>query len=337
MLVPLGGVSGHQVFAQPGIAASASITQNLVAQAADGPDFGHYIGQFAQSVVEFHLASPLVPFLDERYQFITAQERIVDVRVILVGMMYVDHFHACLHVVIGWYGFRTVVVVAVGELALQVERFHGSDDEGEFEVHGSVCFKCTRTAIYGHAGCGTFFLETETTLAAVVPASRIGGTVGTQQRATIGRTPQFAVDSGLGISHPETVERPQPVGLPVHGDGHAVVVDRHFGGVPFAFVGSGSILSRQSGTEEIGGHFGFHGKFKAYVLHLQVALGSQCIGVFHPSVELHASGTGQFQGCISGLPGPGVVAGRLFGGHRFCLVVPDALFGFHDEGDGIAQ
>ena len=208
VLVPLWRVSRHQMFPAPGKSAAVSAPQNLVTQAADGPYLGYSAGQLTQGVIQFHLASLPVPFPGELLHLVHGEERIVDERIVFIGVVDVDNPHTGLHVLVRGDGLAAVVVIAVGELSFQVYRFHRCDEQGKLIVNGAAGFQQAFAAVAGHGGGVRSLIYPKAALTPVIPAVRISRTVGVQQRAAVGGSAQFAVYAGMGVPHPETVERP---------------------------------------------------------------------------------------------------------------------------------
>ena len=208
MLIPLWGIPSDKMLAEPREATAVATTQYLGTKTSDGPYLGSGIAQFAQGIIEFHLQSFLVPCTGKILQFVDRQEGVVDKRMKLVGMVYVDDFHPCRHIGIRRHGFAAIVIIAVGKLSVQVDGLHRRDEQCKIKRYGLACLQHTLTAIDGHAGMLLAFVQTEPSLASIVPTFRIRRSVGIEQRSCIGASPQLTVYAGMGVAHPEAVEGP---------------------------------------------------------------------------------------------------------------------------------
>jgi len=116
---------------EPRVTAAGAGNDHLVAQTAQGPQFRRVVAQLASRVVDLDLQALGVGLVHVLFQFVGAEEGVVDVRVDVVAVMDVDHVRARLDDLIG----RVVgVVVTRGPVAVGVQELERCEQERKVEM-----------------------------------------------------------------------------------------------------------------------------------------------------------------------------------------------------------
>ena len=123
---PGGDIVGAEVLLEPREAATGAGREDLVAEAAEGEEFGGAVGELADRVVDLDLESTAVSVLDVGFHGRGPEKRVVDVGVDFGGVVDVDD--------VGARGGDFVQGLALGEVGGRVEGFEGGEEEREIEM-----------------------------------------------------------------------------------------------------------------------------------------------------------------------------------------------------------
>ena len=291
------------MFATPRETAPVTALQDFIAQAAQCPDFRDNIGQLADGIIQFHLTTLAMPFIRKSLDGIGCHERVINERIQVVGMMYVDDLYTRLHIFGLRSGSTPIMVIPVGKLAAAIYFLYRGEQQRKIERQVFAGFESTRTAVCRRRCQVTVTVDTETAFAVVIPAFGISRTIKIQQRTGITSPAQFAMDTSFFGTTPKTVERPQPRSSFVGRDGNGKIVYRLSLIIPPSGIISRGFLPRQTKSHEIRGGFAFHRYLKTDVFNLQLFFRSDGIDIVHPAVKLHRACTSQCQVIVFRLPG----------------------------------
>src|SRR5690606_26609294 len=91
MRIPCGSVPCNQMLLQPLISAAAAASQHFVAKAAQRPYFREIITQLSYGIIYLNLPVSLMPFFHNLLHFLLRDERVIDERIVFIGVVYVHH------------------------------------------------------------------------------------------------------------------------------------------------------------------------------------------------------------------------------------------------------
>ena len=140
---PGGDVVGAEVLLQPGKAAARASGEDLVAKAAQGEDLRRPVGELTHGVVDLHLHVARVRLVDIGLHLVRAQERVVDVRVDLGGVVHVDGVRAQAG---DFFDRREAVVEARAPLLGGIDGPERRERQAEVEVEGLLGAQGARPA-----------------------------------------------------------------------------------------------------------------------------------------------------------------------------------------------
>ena len=122
------------------------IWQDFIAQAAQCPDFRDNIGQLADGIIQLHLTTLAMPFIRKSLDGIGCHERVINERIQVVGMMYVDDLYTRLHIFGLRSGSTPIMVIPVGKLAAAIYFLYRGEQQRKIERQVFAGFESTRTA-----------------------------------------------------------------------------------------------------------------------------------------------------------------------------------------------
>ena len=177
MLIPLWCIICHKMFTAPRKPSSLTVFQNFMSQTPYSPYLSSRITQFTKCIINFHLASLLMPFFCEILYFTSGQERIINKRIILVSLMHINNAYASFQIFSLWSWFRAVVIITVCKLPVKMNGFHRSNNHSKIKMNGFLRFQSPATTICGNLHFSRLLSDGESSFPTIIPAFRICRTI----------------------------------------------------------------------------------------------------------------------------------------------------------------